>query len=159
MSAPRNKLSGAAFRKKRRLQEEDTSKMAGSLNRFFKPDPVLKAVSETKENREAVDVEPHPSTSTTTVGEHSLGIESDTNTEEESSQKSSSSEDENGKSTLVDLFDPADWPEMLTSSLKETIVLKGPAKPKEHFAFPKDASKRRFTSTHYRRRLGNGEVA
>ncbi|CAH2314604.1 zinc finger MYM-type 1-like [Pelobates cultripes] len=161
MSAPRKKLSGAAFRKKRRLQEEDTSKMAGSLNRFFKPDPVLKAVSETKENREAVDVEPHSSTSTTTVGEHSLGIESDTNTEEESSPKSSSSsssEDENAKSTLADLFDPADWPEMLTSSLKETIVLKGPAKPKEHFAFPKDASKRRFTSTHYRRRLGNGEV-
>ncbi|CAH2250900.1 zinc finger MYM-type 1-like [Pelobates cultripes] len=157
MSAPRKKLSGAAFRKKRRLQEEDTSKMAGSLNRFFKPDPVLKSVSETKENREAVDVEPHPSTSTTTVGEHSLGIESDTNTEEESSQKSSSSEDENGKSMLVDLFDPADWPEMLTSSLKETIVLKGLAKPKEHFAFPKDASKRRFTSTHYRWRLGNGE--
>ncbi|CAH2221617.1 Hypothetical predicted protein [Pelobates cultripes] len=160
MSAPRKKLSGTAFRKKRRLQEEDTSKMAGSLKRFFKPDPVLKAVSEmefkTKENCEAVDVEPHPSTST--VGEHSLGIESDTNTEEESSQKSSSSEDENGKSTLVDFFDPSDWPDTLTSSLKETIVLKGAAKPKEHFAFPKDASKRRFTSTHYRRRLRNGKV-
>ncbi|CAH2249124.1 Hypothetical predicted protein, partial [Pelobates cultripes] len=102
LSAPpaQKKLSGAAFRKKRRLQEEDTSKMAGSLNRFFKPDSVQKVVNEmeckSNENRKTVDVEQHPSTSP--MGEQSLGIESDTNTEEESSQKSaSSSEDENGK--------------------------------------------------------------
>ncbi|CAH2293624.1 Hypothetical predicted protein [Pelobates cultripes] len=163
MSTPpaRKKLSGGAFRKKRKLQAEDISKMAGSLNKFLKLDSVQKAVSEleckTKENRGAVHVEPQPST--LTMGEHSLGMESDTNTEEESSQKSaSSSEDKNGKSTLVDFLDSADWADTLTSSLKETIVMKGPSKPKEHFAFPKDASKRRFTSTHYRRRLGIGEV-
>uniref|UniRef100_A0A8C5Q8G0 TTF-type domain-containing protein n=1 Tax=Leptobrachium leishanense TaxID=445787 RepID=A0A8C5Q8G0_9ANUR len=60
---------------------------------------------------------------------------------------------------LLDLSDPANWPAVLTTSVRDAIVRKGPAKQKKNFIFPKDALNRRFTKANYKRRLPNGEEA
>lgn len=61
--------------------------------------------------------------------------------------------------TALDLSDPADWPDVITTSLRDIIVRKGPVRPEANFKYPKDESDRRFTPVHYIRRLPNGEEA
>lgn len=68
-------------------------------------------------------------------------------------------EQEEQCSTLetLDLSDPANWPTVLTLSLRDAIVRQGPTKQKANFYFPKDASNRHFTKANYKRQLPNGE--
>ncbi|XP_022893928.1 zinc finger MYM-type protein 1-like [Olea europaea var. sylvestris] len=55
----------------------------------------------------------------------------------------------------VDLVDRANW-ENMNTNLRDLIVMKGPVREND-LTFPKDGANRHFSSTHYVRRLPNGE--
>lgn len=63
----------------------------------------------------------------TTISEQSVEEKSDTDTEEVNAPKSPKLLDIT--SLPLDFSDPADWPDVITKSCRDTIVMKGPAKP------------------------------
>ncbi|KAJ1129630.1 hypothetical protein NDU88_007996 [Pleurodeles waltl] len=186
MSEPpeRNKLTGAGFKKKRLLSEADTTRIAGMLSKRLMLN-FSESDSEGDDTDIHTDDDDHhfastfvcvqasaskadceeASTSTILHDQVSVYEQSDSdfrdNDDGVNSPKSPlpSTPESEPTAAILDVSEPADWPPVICSSLREIIVLNGPAKPRTNFLFPKDASNRRFTAVHYRRRFKNGEKA
>ncbi|CAH2283897.1 zinc finger MYM-type 1-like [Pelobates cultripes] len=84
-------------------------------------------------------------------------IDPEESNDEEEEREELQQEEQSTSLAILDLSDPANWPAVLTTSLRDSLVRKGPAKQKTNFIFPKDAANRRFTKANYKRRLPNGE--
>lgn len=54
--------------------------------------------------------------------------------------------------------DPAEWPSVLTDSIRTELVRRGPFQPGGDFSFPKDKSRRACHPGLFQRRLSNGEI-
>lgn len=186
MSKPpeRNKLTVSVFKKKRQLSEVDSTRMAGMLSKrlmlnFSESDSegddtdihtddddhhFASTVACVQASALTADYE-QASTSTILHDQISAYEQTDSDPRDHDngvySPKSPlpSTPESEPTATILDFSEPADWPPVICSSLREIIVLNGPAKPRTNFLFPKDASNRRFTSVHYRRRFKNGEEA
>ncbi|CAH2222232.1 Hypothetical predicted protein [Pelobates cultripes] len=72
------------------------------------------------------------------------------NNEEEEEREELQQEEQSTSLAILDLSDPANWPAVLTTSLRDALVRKGPAKQNINFIFPKmqriDVSLQQITS-------------
>ncbi|XP_069060865.1 ribosomal oxygenase 2 isoform X1 [Pleurodeles waltl] len=154
------KPSGAAFRKKRKLKELERKALTESLSRQLTPANIkqepLDSNPESSMDIISVCVGCDEEPSTSMIKHEETNIEEDVKLPDSCSSPPQTPEN---VTNVVDLSDPADWPDVITTSLRDIIVRKGPVRPEENFKYPKDESDRRFTAVHYIRRLPNGEDA
>ncbi|CAH2300125.1 Hypothetical predicted protein [Pelobates cultripes] len=77
-------------------------------------------------------------------------IDPEGSNDEEEEREELQQEEQSTSLAILDLSDPANWPAVLTTSLRDALVRKGPAKQKTNFIFPKDAANRCFTKANYK---------
>ncbi|CAH2295706.1 zinc finger MYM-type 1-like [Pelobates cultripes] len=128
-----------------------------STSSFKQPISVQEAVNVDDANTGKIpEHDEQPSTSSHSVYLEKT-IDPEESNDEEEEREELQQEEQSTSLAILDLSDPANWPAVLTTSLRDALVRRGPAKQKTNLIFPKDAANRRFTKANYKRRLPNGE--
>jgi ribosomal protein L35 len=157
--APGKPESGAQKRKRRKQEQKLIESQRGSLHKFLKsnasslrnPDELALVLVEEQSN---VDLEDG------IAAEDNVDINADDNNVSDhdhvfnSSSTESPSVDEEPVS--VDIYDPVNG-SSLDNKARDTLVEKEPTR-EENITYPLDGNSRHFSSTHYSRKMINGEV-
>ncbi|XP_053545313.1 zinc finger MYM-type protein 5-like [Bombina bombina] len=136
--------------------DDDSSASAASYRQPITTQDAANLGDANAEERQEQGDDEQPSTSSASYI-HSLEKTIDTEGSSDEEREELVQKEQSSTLETLDLSDPADWPAALTTSLRDAIARKGPAKQKTNVVFPKDASNGRFTKANYKRRLRNGE--
>lgn len=132
------KLSGAEYRKRRKIQDADNKKQSGQLLKLFSNAQPLATSSEIfNENIIAPQID---CTSSLNIVEHEINVQHQDNALD--------------MALSLDLEDPNNWPP-LSNNIISKIVITGP-KQIFDFKFPK-TNNRKFSISSYKRILANGD--
>nr|XP_033792109.1 zinc finger MYM-type protein 1-like [Geotrypetes seraphini]XP_033792110.1 zinc finger MYM-type protein 1-like [Geotrypetes seraphini]XP_033792112.1 zinc finger MYM-type protein 1-like [Geotrypetes seraphini] len=148
----RKRLSGAQYRKRKAEKEKEQVEQASLFLKYLYPERGQEGSS-----KDQLETEAKMAASRVEVQ-----IEQNLNVKDETIEVRVGENirvHESGNSSSFSYGDPATWPSLLTPGddhVRQLLVEHGPEQVQQ-FDFPKDGNQRKFSTSHYKRRLANGE--
>ncbi|XP_065654529.1 zinc finger MYM-type protein 5-like [Hydra vulgaris] len=145
--AERKKLSGAQYRKRRAANEGFKTKQAGSLLKYLCSPQRNENVTDELKNQVEADREADEMTVSEEFELHNVIHVAHKESEVHKIDKFSG--------LYANYSDPASWV-VFDDEMRQLLIEHGP-KQVDQFDFPKDSLQRKFSKSHYNRRLVNGD--
>lgn len=152
------KASGFQNRKRKALRDQELEKQKDRLLKFFKSNPDSSDTSDLDKFVKQPDVQQNlfdHATEGISKKEENISKEC---VSESSMIRGECSHKIESSTTIdsLDYNDPGNWPDFCDDSFRMILVQNSPHQVIKH-NFPKDSNNRRFSPTHYTRKLSNGE--